>query len=231
MIILIHGDDTAASRNYFLEQKQKVENALSFTAEELEISKLVQIFEGGGLFSDAKNIFIEDFLSRKKPGKDFQNITSYLKDTSSKHDIYLWEGKEVTKINLSFFPKCDIKVFKLPKGLFQFIDAIKPGNNKNLVLLFHNVLQTSEPEFVFYMIIRQFRMLLALSDSDSSKQIDEIKNLASWQTGKLKRQAGYFYIEKLKAIYSKLFEIDFLQKTGRSTLSLTAAIDFLLLDI
>ena len=68
MITIIHGNDTASSRKYYIDQKTA--DAFSFEGEKVSLTDLVQILEGGGLFSDSKKIFIDDFLSKRKQGKE-----------------------------------------------------------------------------------------------------------------------------------------------------------------
>lgn len=224
----MHGDDIAASRKYFIEQKNN--NSISFDGEKLTLTDLFQIFEGGGLFSDSKTLFVDGFFSKRKAGSEFDAIISYLNKINKTDKIFFWEGKELSKKQLSFFKDTSIKIFKLPKPIFQFLDSIKPGD-KNTITLFHNGLKYSEPELIFFMLIRQFRLLLALSDEKSDGKIDEVKRLASWQTGKLKKQSNLLSRDKLKRIYKRLYEIDLGHKTGSLNMSLIQAIDILLLDI
>lgn len=231
MITIIHGDDLKLSRNYFLEEKKKTPNPLSLSDENLEISHLVQIFEGGGLFSDGKKVFIENLFSKKRSGKEFTKILKYLKDASISNSIFVWEGKEISRTNFSAFPKAVLKTFNIPKSVFSFLDSLRPDNGRNNINLFHAALESAEAEFIFYMLTRQFRLLLAVSDSSSNKKIDEVQNLATWQKDKLKKQAGFFSLEKLKKAYKNIFEIDFGSKTGKLNLSLVQAIDFFLLDL
>lgn len=230
MITIIHGDDVANSRKYFIELKQKNLDSVSFDGEKLSLTQLTQSLEGGGLFSDEKKIFIENFFTRKKISKETEAILSYLRKTT-KADVFFWEEKEVTKKNLNFFPNSTVKIFKLPKTLFLFLDSIKPNQGKNLIDLFHQTLQSMEVELIFYMLFRQFRFLIALKDEKSEAKIDETKNLAPWQSSKLKKQCGFFSEDELKIIYNKLYEIDFNQKTGKSTMPLTQSLDFFLIEI
>ncbi|MDO8658308.1 MAG: hypothetical protein Q7K55_06205 [Candidatus Levybacteria bacterium] len=228
MITIIHGDDTASSRKYFIEQKSN--NSISFDGEKLTLTDLFQIFEGGGLFSDSKSLFVDSFFSKRKIGLEFDAIILYLNKINKTDKIFFWEGKELSKKQLSFFKDSNIKIFKLPKPLFQFLDSIKP-RNKNTIILFHSGLKYSEPELIFFMLIRQFRLLLALSDEKKGSEIDEVKRLAPWQTGKLKKQSNLFSHDKLKKIYKRLYEIDLGHKTGNLNMSLIQAIDILLLEI
>src|SRR3989344_5088567 len=230
MITIFHGDDTSSSRKLFIEQKENAQNSQSFFGEKLEISSLVQIFDGGGLFSDEKQIFIEDLLSKRKPSKEFDEIINYIasiKDGS----VYLWENKALTKKQLNYFPKATVKESKLPQVLFTFLDNLLPGNSKHAISLFHQAILRSEPELLFYMIVRHFRLLLAVTDK-SLENIDEVLKMSPWQKSKLEKQSRSFTKEHLVKILKKLMNIDYFQKTGQSQLSLTQNIDmFLLSDV
>ncbi|MCL5970676.1 MAG: hypothetical protein M1450_04215 [Patescibacteria group bacterium] len=228
MITIVHGDDTAASRKYF--NDLKTSDSVLFDGDKVTLTDIVQILEGGGLFSDNKKVFIDDFFSKRKAGKEFDDIISCIKNNSKENDIFFWEGKEISKKIISSFVNANTKLFKLPQQLFAFLDGIKPENPKNITL-FHEALKTSDTEMIFFMLIRQFRLLLAISDSGASGQIDEVKRLAPWQITKLKKQSILFTKEQLINIYKKLYEIDLGQKTGTLHKTLEQAIDILLLEI
>jgi hypothetical protein len=122
------------------------------------------------------------------------------------------------------------KLFKIPQNLFGFLDNIKPGN-LNSVKQFHQLLSQTAEELIFFMIIRQFRLLLAVSDTQAKNSIDEVKRLAPWQMSKFKSQAALFGGEKLVSVYKRLGEIDADTKSGKSATTLTQTIDFFLSDL
>ncbi len=229
MITVIHGDDIASSRNYFIQQKEKAKDSFIFEGENVSLTALVQIFEGGGLFGEEQTLFVEELLSKKKAGKELDEITSYL-NKQKISDIFLWESKEITKKQLQVFPKAIQKLFKFPQSIFTFLDNIRPDNQTQIVAYFHQTLSTSEAEFVLYMLVRQFRLLLAVKEK-TGETIDEAVRLVPWQKSKLERQASLFTEKQLKIIYKRLFEIDLAQKTGMLSQPLSHAIDFFLLEI
>lgn len=239
MITILHGDNITESRNYFLELKSKEKDALSFDGSKITITDIVQNIEGSGLFSDTKTLFIEDFLSKtKKAAKDAKEILSFIAKNSKSSTFILWESKEIAKRDLSAFKNAIIKIFKLPKNIFLFLDNLMPDNSKNLLKLFHEALNSGiKEELILFMMQRQIRLLLALSDPTSVEQIDEVSRLAPWQASKLARQTKLFQGSTLdegstlKKIYRKLYEIELGQKTGGLNLSLSQSIDFLLLEI
>lgn len=230
MLTIIHGTDIVASRKFFLDQKQSHPEALSLDAESVNLTDLAQVIEGGGLFGESKYIFIEQFLIKRKKSSDYKDVIAYLDTHADEHTIFLWENKELDIATQKAFKKAAVRPFKLPQTLFTMLDNIKPGNGKLLIKQFHETIESTEVEMVFFMLIRQFRMLLALTDQTSNQEIDEVKKL-TWQRAKMQKQATAFEIDQLLSLYSKLFEIERGQKTGTLSVPLTTAIDFFLLEI
>jgi len=228
MITLIHGDDTAASRSYFITARKKSASSITLEADQVTLTDLTQILTAGGLFGAEKDVFIENLLTKKKKSAELTAILALL-DENSSANIYLWEGKELEKKTLSLLKNAKPHFFKLPQSLFQFLDGIRP-NDRGALRLFHQTLETVTPEMVFAMIIRQFRLLLALTDK-TEDPIDEVERLAPWQRQKLTKQAKLFKTEILKQHYHSLYEIDLAQKTGKLPYDLTSAIDFWLSDL
>ena len=232
MLTIVHGSDTAQSRKYFLDEKQKHEDAVLLDAEKVTLTDLAQLFEGGSLFSEAKILFVEQFITKRKKSGDFTDIVAYFEKQAPEHMIVLWEGKDLDIGSLKTFKQPVIKAFKLPQTLFQLLDAIAPGNGKALVKLFHQTIQTTETEMVFFMLVRQFRILLALQTQPSTDNpIDELKRMAPWQKSKLQKQVQLFTSEHLLSLYRKLFHTEVAQKTGFLNAPLSTTIDFFLLEV
>jgi len=227
MITIIHGDDIVSSRNLFLEQKNTVKNPISFDLSNLTLENLVKSIEGGSLFGSENEIFIESLFSNKKSTESAE-IIDYLNKNSKSCEIFIWEDTEIKNISQSF-KTATIKLFKIPQSLFVFLDSIKPDNQKSVVL-FHLALKNLSEDAAFYMLIRQFRLMLALLENSKSN-IDEAKRLAPWQSSKLIRQAMLFGKEKLLQNYQKLYETDLGYKSGGLSQNLSANIDFFLLDL
>ena len=230
MLTLIHGSDIVTSRKFFTEQQQIKATAVLLEESAVTLTDLTQILEGGGLFGDTKTLFIEQFLSKRKKSSEKDAIVAYLIEQAKEHHIWLWEGKELEKSVLNNFKTATIKDFKLPSTLFSFLDALRPKNGKQLVRLFHQTIKTTEAEMVLFMLVRQFRIFLALIEPGDTI-IDEARRLTVWQRSKVEKQAGLFGIEELKNHYAKLFQIEIAQKTGNLASPLVPTIDFFLLEI
>lgn len=246
MITIIHGDDIVLSRNYLQEQKQNSASPYVFDGI-IDLPTIIQITQGSGLFtphqsgagfSTQKNVFVENFFSKNKLNSmDVKNLIKYINENESLLNIFFWEANVLQKRSIAIFNNPAIKTFKIPQTIFLFLDSIKPESYKNAINLFHSSLKNTLEELIFFMLQRQFRLLLALRSkvplrgTPESSQIDEIMRLAPWQKSKLERQARLFPVDKLLTIYKKLYQIDLAQKTGNLPYSLIYAIDFLLLDI
>jgi hypothetical protein len=230
MLTIIHGDDTATSRKIFLDTKQNHLDAQIFDGEQLTLTDLAQIFDGGELFSHSKEVYIENFLTKRKKSNERDMMIAALQNYAQENTIYLWEGKELEKSVLGTFKTAMVKLYKLPQSLFILVENIKPHNSTQLVSLFHQALATAEVEMVFFMLVRQLRILLALHDP-SNEKIDELKRLAPWQVTRLQQQLKYFSSEQLLSLYDKLFLLEKAQKTGTLSSPLVSSIDFLLLEI
>lgn len=230
MIMIVHGDDITASRSYFIAQKEQSSDSVTLQGALMTLNDVIQAVEGQGLFSEGKHIFVEEFLTKRKAGKETNSIIAKLIENEKNNDIFLWESKDLTATQLKHFKDAVVKQFKITKTIFQFVDSIKPKNTKPILTLFHRTTKTEEVEYVFFMIVRQVRLLLALFD-EGTESIDEVKRMAPWQKSKLQKQAKLFTIESLKNLYQKLFELDLAMKTGGLVMPLTESIDFLLLEI
>ncbi len=233
MITIIHGDDIFKSREYFHELKQKYKDFILFDGNKLTITDLVQNIEGSGLFGSTKTIFIEEFLTKlKKTNIESKEILDFIIKNAKSSNFILWESKEILKRDLSLFKDATVKFSKLPKNIFLFLDNLMPNNSKNLLNLFHQALGSGiKEELILFMLQRQIRILLALSDPSNNEPIEELIRLAPWQMEKLERQSKIFEESNLKKIYKKLYEIEVGQKTGSLSLSLSQTIDFLLMEM
>lgn len=230
MITLISGIDTAKSRQYYIDLRQKAENPVNLEGSTLTLNDIIQAMEGQGLFITTQQLFIEELFSKKRPSKELDSIVAYMNKHHEENEIVIWESKDVTPKQEKSFKSALIKTFDVPKSIFPLLDSLMPGSAKKTLLLLHQALQNDEIEFIFFMLVRHFRILLALSEV-SEITIDEAKRLAPWQKTKMQKQASSFGKEKLKEIYLELFTLEVGMKTGGLSLSLTQSLDLLLLRL
>lgn len=224
MITILHGLDNISSRNFL--NTLITPGVIRYNPESIDTEELIQLSQGGGLFDEEKTIIIENFFSKKN--KNQKELTDFL-NNSKNLNLIIWQDRELTKNEQSSLKTAKIQEFKLSKFLFTFLDQIKPNNKLN-IKNFHEALETTPTELLFFMITKQIRILLALK-TPSKKQIDETKRLADWQKSKLLKQANLFTEGQLKKSFQKLAELDLKIKTGESSLNLTQAIDIWLINL
>lgn len=125
MITLFHGDDIVSSR-------RALPKGIHYEAKDLTPEKLEQILGGEELFGTAKTIIIEG-LVKSLPG--------------TKKDVYLWVGKKLSSAQVKNFPGVQIKEFKIPQVLWQFLSS---RQLKDL----EACLKTEPVELVWYLLHR-----------------------------------------------------------------------------
>ena len=104
-------------------------------------------------------------------------------------------------------------------NVFAMVDALGNRNGKLASKLLHQLLDSFEPEYIFYMVVRQFRLLLQAKDvvetGGDPGAIAKKLRVHSFVAGKLFNQSRGFTLEALEDIYHKLLDIDEAIKTSR----------------
>ncbi len=214
--MILHGENTVASRW----ELDRLRSEFSGEVVELEGKNLtatdfIQATESQSLFGSARLVIVENYLAGKK------SLEVPLSDLSA--EVVFWEEKELSKTLLEKIlqeqPKTAVRIFKIEPVIFKLTDSLLAGKGKQAVLLFRECLKNEEPEYIFIMIIRQFRLMQFYD------------NLPTWQKEKVSRQAKTFGPEKLSAIYRRLLEIDYKHKTSQLPGSLAGELEIFLLWI
>lgn len=228
MITLIHGENTAESRNYYLAERAKHPEKIVLDGVSLTLTDFLQAVSGNGLFGDQQTLFIEDLLSKRKASKELDALVTEIAKADA--PIFLWESKDLTAKQVSPLKAAAVKQFKIPATVFAFLDSLFPKNGKKAIMLSHQLLQDEDVHFALFMLQRQIRLLLALTDTHE-QTISEVKRMAPWQKGKMQKQAKAFSQQELLDIHEQLYQLELGQKTGGLAMPLEQEIDFLLLSM
>lgn len=222
MIIIIHGDDTPASRQqlYNLKDQAKDSEIIDLSGDKITLSEIYNVFNTGLLFNLKKLVIIENlFSSGSETQKD--EILHYLKNTVIEDSIIIWEKKEVGSALLKkYFPKAKVILCKIPQMLFRFLDSLGADPASSTLLSFQNIIKDKEAEFIFVMLLRQIRLLIMVKETHG-----EGTGLAPWQIHKLAGQARYFSCEKLIALYRQLLHLEYKIKTGQTPYTMKEQLD------
>lgn len=210
-MMILHGDDQAASRNQFLLLKQQVKNSgkniVEFAGENLVLPDLIQALESSSLFGNVNYVVIESLFSRR-PSAEKKRLIDYL----SNQDLLIWEPKDVTA-QVKNFPN---KKFDLPKYIFQFLDDF---TLQNLEL----ALKNSEPEIILSLLAKRLHdLVLALENK---------LELPSWQLAKIQKQSQKYNLQKLSAMNNELLTLDYNQKTSKSPYDLSVGLELWIMKL
>ena len=216
---IIHGDHQIASRQFFLDLKATARDhglqIVDLPGDSLNLESLVTASQSQSLLGGANAVFVEGFFSRR-PSNDKKTLLEYF-STHSDLEVVLWDGKDVSA-QLKGLPATAVKKFDLPKIVWKFIDTLAPD-------LFHQVVQTTEPELLLGLLAGRLRQLIMIVSGGTPA------GLASWQVGKLKSQAGKFTLDQLITAHRDLLDLDFRQKTSESASNLASALELWLLKL
>ena len=229
MFTILHGDNILASRKALqsIKKMSSDKEVLVLDGKRVSLAELKQALEAKSLFGQEKLVVVENLISENRKQKTENRIFEYLKRLPSFTNLVLWERKKIDGRALSQFKNARIQLFKTPAIIFKFLESIRPGNTKAMLTLLESCLKKEPIELVFYMVVRQFRLLLLVKDLGE----EGVPQLANWQYRRLTNQAGYFTIEKLLKIYKKFLKIDFEQKTGQAAFDLKKTLELLLVGI
>lgn len=232
MITILHGDNIVESRNirFTLHTQAQAEHAeiLVIDGTSISITDLVQALETQTLFHTSRVVFIDNMIKSLRLGEKRDAIINYLCEGAFETPLILWESKGVGRsiIKLKKQPHVTVKECKLPATIFAFVDSLRPGNMQQALTLFHAAITLMVPEVIMTMLVRQFRILLAVS---LQAPLSELMRTAPWQRSKLEKQAHGYTSTQLKQLYKSLLLIDYLVKTGRSAYTLTNQIETLIM--
>lgn len=140
-------------------------------------------------------------------------------------DVVRMDGeiKKLLLLERASISVSDIQKFvsPTPEGkIFQSLDLMGKASRQEVLQSFEKLFQTGQdPMMVFFMMVRQFRLLLqvrTLLDRHTDRPLLQKRmKLAPFQVGMLTKQAESFHTAQLKKAFLKLAEMDYKIKTGQ----------------
>ena len=225
-ISVYSGEDIISSRKAFLEHLERLKNEdfeiCRVAGKDITEESLALLSSPTSLFGQKRVLVIENWLTgtkSKEKNKIIQNVS--LLNCA----LVIWENKNFTKGDQLKYPNFVFKNFKLPPVLFKFLDSLGPKKINDNLRLFREAVESTDPNFLFLMLIRQIRLLILASDKN------DLLKLAPWQKAKLQKQAQFFSLDELRQINKRLLQIDFEQKTSRTPFLIEKQLEILLTEI
>jgi DNA polymerase-3 subunit delta len=103
--------------------------------------------------------------------------------------------------------------------IFKMVDALGMQNGQQASSMLHRLLEVQDAQYIFIMIVRQFRLLLlaaeTLESGGSEQEVIRELHLHPFVAQKVSAQARRFSLDTLEAVYRRLLEIDEAIKTGQ----------------
>lgn len=202
---IYHGEDEVKSREALNAFIDKIPSHTKLDASEVDIAKLRQLTENTDLFGDSPTIVIYGIFALTTSKKK-DSLISFLVTNQTKN-IILYEDKPIHALTLKKFDKAKVNLFEPPKVIFSFVENLRGGKGESAIKELRQLVDkySTDPHFIFAMIIRQFRLMLSAD------------NLPVWMKNKIEVQKKSFVSEeKILDLYQKLYFIDKRLKTSMS---------------
>lgn len=227
MLRIICGEDTTASRNYFVNLKTEFSNKNYLTKDILpqEVFDLSpQSSDNLGLFHTKTAFFtinLDKYIKKFSRSEKGKEILEKIQTFSESKDLVLvdWEDS-VSLYNLKLKKTGIVKEFKPSGNIFKLLDSCYPGNLVNFLNQLNQLVETSDAQFIFIMLSRHIRALILASSNI-------LTGLAPWQKSKLISQVGKWSKKNLLSFYEGLYKIDVSLKTGGSYRGVKESLDIL----
>lgn len=224
MLTIICGEDSSASRKYFLDLKTEYRDKgfeLQNIAPKDIVDQITKSDQTVSLFGNKIAFFTEN-LNTLIARSGSESLLGEFETLSKAKDIEIvdWEEDKQSR-ELKIIKLGKLKEFKPSENIFQLLDSLVPGNKNKFILLLDNLCGNLEEIFIFTMISRHLRSLILAKNNNFSAKIQP------WQRGKLISQAKPWEIKKLMGFYEGLFRIDRSVKTSSNPNGIKGSLDIL----
>jgi DNA polymerase III delta subunit len=216
MVTIIHG---ANSLNSYTALKKFLDSY-----DELSVTRLVGKDSDINLIKEAvetpsftgKRLVIIEDLSSNRSQTLIKELKKYFAKLPQDSEVVIYERKILPPESSILSLATKIQAFAGPKGLnvFDWADSVGSRRLIQSIKGWQDLISSGEDaEYLFAMLIRQFRLLILLDHGEKPKVPDFVLN-------KLALQAKLWTTDELKNVYSTLLNLDYLNKTGQLSLDI-----------
>lgn len=226
-MIIIHGDNTILSRTKLVEilENAKENNTLveRFNASQLDIPTLESKLQKTDLFGHSRMLIIEELHSQTR-SKKLNTMIKML--ASSSMNLCLWEKRQLTSSMLKKLKANQVFEFKLANSLFTWLDSLSPQESTKVkqIKFFQQAVQENDEYMCFIMLARQVRLLIQATSGGQVKGPFFVIN-------KINQQAKKFTLKRLLWLHDQLHKLDKEVKTSANKISLSQAVELILLKL
>ena len=204
MIYIFHGDNQFESRkalNDYLDQFKNA-NILRLDSKTIDLEKINLFLQESSLFNENKILNLNNLFSVNKAILDKVNK---LLNQNGNLEIVIWQDKTLTTTQIKSFKNPQVKSFSLDNKLFACLNSIRPKNIRQVIPLYHQVIEMGLYDLFLYFLKNNFR-----------------KQLTSYSK---------FDQPTAKRIYLQLIELDFKNKIGDLSIPKELALERILTNL
>ncbi len=210
-LILVHGDNTPKIHqriNTFVDSGRKRGWQIGRFGKK-DTDTLKEELTAISLFDD-KKLFIVDGVNSVAP-KDYKWLQE--NENNINATLIIYNEGEVNASTIKKLPSVSkVEKYDLSANIFKFLDSFIPGNTKNVLAEFHELIKKEPVELIVFLFGRHLRDLYwVLVDEKSMIYPD-------WRVKKLKVQALKLGKEKIKKVIDELARIDMEVKQSNAKL-------------
>lgn len=203
MIQIFHGDNLEASRNAInnFVDNLKDKQVLRLDNKEVDPEKINLFINSSDMFGGEKAIVFSNFFSISKP--ILEKIIKLV--NQSIIDIYIWQDKTITAVQLKSFPQAKVNFFRADNLLYGCLNDIKPKNIRSFFPKYDKIIEDGLYDLFLYLL-----------------------------KGNIRRQLqtfSKFSTDNLKKTYLHLIELDYQNKTGQLSIPKEIALKRILVNL
>jgi hypothetical protein len=222
MLTIICGEDTVASRAYFITLQEEYQKK-GYFLDKIQPNQIEEVAhsqtDGGMLFFEKRVYVVQNLTSytARKKSKEFEATMQSL-IANKQLEIIDWEEKSGREIKLK---ASQVKEFKPSASIFQLQEACYPQNLQSFVKQLNAVADTQEEGFIFTMLARHTRTLLLAKTNQLPSTVP------FWMKKKFQDQADKWTLEGLTGFYEGLAKLDLSTKTNHNIYGIKGSLELL----
>lgn len=215
MIIIFCGDNTVLSREALTQKKKEILKSGVYI-QYVDATKVIDIIKSGG--SDAVDLFAgipvyetTNFIATLRKSYAHK-AKEHLRQLADDQTIELldWEDRSTYDLGIDKDKFSFVQEYKMSENTFTLLPTIVPGKKTVFLQKLQRLNEFQPIELTFSMILRHFRLMIALSTGSRPRDNPYLVRLSQsalthWKT------------DQLLMFYYRLLSIDLNVKTGRNT--------------
>ncbi|MBP6994231.1 hypothetical protein KBB12_03240 [Candidatus Woesebacteria bacterium] len=215
MLLIFCGDNTVQSRDALTKKKQEL-IATERQIKAVDAGEIMEIIKSGG--SDAIDLFagapiyetsnLIPTLRKSFVRKTKEQLRTIAKDPTI--ELLDWESKSAYDLGIDKDKFTFVHDYKMSESTFTLLPTIIPGNKEVFLAKLQALTEFQPIELTFSMIVRHFKLMLALSAGLKPKDSPYLIRVAQ-------SSMRHWSADSLLKFYHRLLSTDLNVKTGRNT--------------